>query len=248
MRRVADEDLARLTDRDREVLVLLYRFHWLAASQLSDPWFPSVVAARHRLGVLAQLGLTRWVRVQDAGGAGRCLWGLTPEGARAARLLAGEAVRPRRVESRTEALLNWRHHLELGQLFVDLTRRLGSGAFRWEADREVCLRFPSVLSGPGPTVIWPDARVTLDGGAVALVEYDRGTMARRAMVEKFRRYAEYFRERRAGEKLLVIALDAARRRDLEGILGAERCPGTVGARDEILAQLLAAGPADGGGT
>lgn len=238
MSRVPDEALAALTDRDREVLVLLYRFHWMAAQQLAGPWFPSTVAARHRLRALSRLGLTRWVRVRGVASAGCYLWGLAPEGIRAARLLVGERSGAHPGPWRRQALLHWRHQLELNQLFADLTRRLGAGAFGWEADREVCLRFASILGGPGPTLIWPDARITLAGDVRVLLEYDRGTMAQRAMAEKFRRYAEYFRECGPRERLAVITLSPARRRSLAELLAAARCPGQVATRDEILQDLV----------
>src|SRR6266540_4285912 len=107
---------ARLTLRDRELCRLLAEHRVLTTDQVAALLFGSPVTARHRLLVLARLGVVERFRPLLAYGDGSAPWHYVLGPAGAAVLAADQSTTPDRLGWRRDRVLAVAHSQRLGHL------------------------------------------------------------------------------------------------------------------------------------
>src|SRR6266511_4357496 len=185
---------ARLTLRDRELCRLLAEHRVLTTDQVAALLFGSPVTARHRLLVLARLGVVERFRPLLAYGDGSAPWHyvLGPAGA---AVLAAEQATPERPGWRRDRALAIAHSQRLGHLvgvngfFAALAghaRHHPDAALAvWLSERQCAARWGHVVR-PDGYGRWQHAAQAVE----FFLEYDNGTEPLTRVLAKLHGYAE----------------------------------------------------------
>jgi hypothetical protein len=217
-RRAADESVSlRLTDRDHALILFLARAELANRGQIERLFFPSTATANRRLRRLTAENLLRRYRPPAAvggrlSGSHQFLYSLGNRGAALAAEVLGRAARKLLSGSEPPGELFLEHRLEVTEFMIRVVEAAGDRLVSWETEHG--LRDEVPFKG-GKRRFTPDAYIVLklDAGSLrhAFVEVDRGTMRRRAWIQKARLYQAYYRsgayqERYLTDRLLLLVV------------------------------------------
>ncbi|MEY9858554.1 hypothetical protein ABH935_004169 [Catenulispora sp. GAS73] len=182
---------SRITDRDRQLLVLLAKHQVLTTHQITRALIPCPRVARHRLEVLEDVGLIDVFRPTLPAGSSPKHAVLTPLGAMAVvGLVDAQHAAPVTSDSvvRLAARLDLRHLLGVNDVFCSLTaaaRDSADGELElWWSER-ACTRTWGALVRPDGFGRWRESGRSVD----FFLEYDTGTEPQSKVVAKLDGYA-----------------------------------------------------------
>jgi DNA-binding CsgD family transcriptional regulator len=186
---------ARLTPRDRQLCRLLAEHRVLTTDQVAALLFGSPVTARHRLSILARLGVVERFRPLLAYGDGSAPWHYVLGPAGAAVLAADQTPTGDRMGWRRDRALGIAHSQRLGHLvgvngfFAALAgyarRRPDAALVLWLSERQCAARWGHVVR-PDGYGRWQHGPQTVE----FFLEYDNGTEPLNRVLAKLHGYAE----------------------------------------------------------
>jgi hypothetical protein len=251
------------TPRDREIIAAVSKHGGMSRAQIQRVHFryedrlASTQAACRRLRLLAQRGYLARVRLAVAQGSGPFVY---LPGKRAASVLGGEERSGSWDKRGRQAIAgeSLEHTLEIVDFYIAMREALernGGLIVTWwgEADARYVFAWQSrkLLLSPDAYCLWALGR---EEGAFFL-EWDRGTENLARLAEKLLRYEAYYQLRayrdHLGEtglrpRLVFVAPDERRRRQMLGWLDRRLAAGElaslptilVGVRDSVLSDIL----------
>lgn len=182
--------LSRITDRDRQLLVLLAKHQVLTTHQIARALIPCPRAARHRLEVLEDVGLIDVFRPTLPAGSSPKHAVLTPLGAMAvAGLVDEQHAAPVKTDSavRLAARPDLRHLLGINDFFCSLMAAAHESADceleLWWPER-ACTRTWGALVRPDGFGRWREGSRSVD----FFLEYDTGTEPQPTVLAKLDGY------------------------------------------------------------
>jgi Replication-relaxation len=186
---------ARLTPRDHQLCHLLAEHRVLTTDQVTALLFDAPTTARHRLSILARLGIVDRFRPLLPRGEGSVPWHYVLGPAGAAVLVADQATTPDRIGWRRDRAHSIAHSQRLGHVvgvngfFAALAgyarRRPDAALSAWLSERQCADRWGHVVR-PDGYGRWQHG----PHGTAFFLEYDNGTEPLDRVLAKLEAYAE----------------------------------------------------------
>ncbi|MBW8487293.1 replication-relaxation family protein [Actinomadura parmotrematis] len=259
-RKVSAALLERLTERDLEVLALVWEHRVFTTDQIAKIFFPSVSATRQRLIRLYRMQALIRHQPWSANGTGTVpyRWALGPAGAQILAIRQGVTLKELRYRPEQAAgyLLSRTAHHQLGVngFFADLhatARRSGRGCrvAEWWSERH-CARLWGLHARPDAFGRWEEPAPDTSSGPPASVEFflehDTGTEPLDRVTAKLTGYAKLAAATGINTPLLLWLPNATREANLRRLLATPKIPVATAVQTAEPAPVLGAvgdGPA-----
>lgn len=226
-----------LQNRDKEIILAIYRYRFLSREQIENLFFNTTARANRRLNKLYHNGYLNRVFLSAATGSSQAVYCLDKKGVQEIAINLGTDISEIKWQSNNRVKsLFLKHTLAINDFHIalELDSRLPSGheLVLWLSENE---RHDTFSAWSEKNHQWENKTLNPDGYGQYrfgdkifsfFLEMDMGTMSNKRLKEKFQRYMEYknsgaYQERYGLRffRVLVVTIGVKRLRNLKKIAG-----------------------------